>query len=489
MPARSSPWVARSMGDDPSAVDSVAGDEPPIEATRNRGDATQSPPAGQRTLPMLANSLALIGGKLATLGLGFLAWLVAARLFSQAEVGLASGAVSAMMLCVQLALFGAGAAVISLFPLHRRHPADLVDTAVTLVTLSSFAAAGFFLVLASGIFRDLRVVAADPAYTLVFVAMCVFGTLGVLFDQLSTTLRRGDQALVRGVVSGVVTLGMLVAFHQAAAARSALAILGAWAIGNFAPVAVGFRQLHRALTPYRFRPRLRWSLTARLTRIGLPNWVLTLTERAPGAVLPIVVTEVLSPEANAAWYAAWMMAWVVYVVPIQVGLNLFAEAAHRPRELGQTVRHGIALSLVLGIAAAAGSAVVGPMLLSVLGPGYAAAGTTPLRILVVAVVPFTFIQAYFSVCRARQQLTEAILTGAIAGIAGVGAATVAGMDRGLTGMAVAWLVVQVVAGAWAALRLSALARGSQDGREPTVGIPAFASASEGAMGTQGSVSS
>ena len=75
---------------------------------------------GGRTLSMAQNSVALILAKVATMGLGFLFWLVAARLFAPSDVGLASGAVSAMMLITQLALFGVGSAVISLYPRARR---------------------------------------------------------------------------------------------------------------------------------------------------------------------------------------------------------------------------------------------------------------------------------------------------------------------------------------------------------------------------------
>ncbi|HET7095620.1 MAG TPA: oligosaccharide flippase family protein, partial [Thermomicrobiales bacterium] len=155
-----------------------------------------------RSLPMHVNSIALIAGKMATMGVGFLAWLVAARLFAPADVGLAAGAVSAMMLCVQIALFGAGAAIITLYPEHQRRPAALIDTAVSIVAVASLAVAVGFLLLATGAFRELGVIGGSPAYTAAFLAMCVFGALGVLLDQISTALRRGDQALARGALSG-----------------------------------------------------------------------------------------------------------------------------------------------------------------------------------------------------------------------------------------------------------------------------------------------
>ena len=142
-------------------------------------------PAGVKSLPMLANSIALIMGKLATMGLGFLAWLAAARLFDQREVGLASGAVSAMMLCVQIALFGAGAAVITLYPRHRSNPQRLLNASFTLVTLASLLVAGAFLVIAALFLDQLDVIARRPAYALAFVVMAVSGTLCVLLDQFS----------------------------------------------------------------------------------------------------------------------------------------------------------------------------------------------------------------------------------------------------------------------------------------------------------------
>ncbi len=395
------------------------------EAPR-QGDQAKRTQSGTRTLPMLANSLALIMGKLATMGLGFLAWLAAARVFSQAEVGLASGVVSATMLCVQIALFGAGAALISLYPRYREKPDRLLDTAVTSVIAFAVAVVVGFTLLASGLFRELRIVAEHPSYLAVFVIMAVAGTLGVLFDQLSTALRRGDFVLVRGLVTGVLTVALVVALPKVAGVDSALAILAAWATASVIMVSIGWLQLRRALPAYRYRPRLQWDLAQEQARVGFPNWVLTLAERAPGAVLPIIVTELLSPRANAAWYTAWMMAWVVYVVPVQIGLNLFAEAAHRPDAMRTAVRHSIVTSLAVGILAAASSAVIGPVLLEFLGRGYAELGTGPLRILVLAVVPFTFVQAYFSVCRARNELTEAIVVGIIAGGAGIGAAAGAG---------------------------------------------------------------
>ncbi len=324
---------------------------------------------------ILVSSVALIGGKVATMGFGFLAWIVAARMYPTAEVGLASGAVAAVTLCAQIALIGVGSAVITLLPTFEARPGRLLDTAVSLLTLSGLLTALAFLLFAGTVLQELRVVAADPVYAVLFAVLAVGGTLGVLFDQASTARRRGNQVLLRGVAAGVTTLVLVAVIAIAFGATSSQAIFAAW---------------------------------------------------------------------------------VVFVIPIQVGMTSFAEISRQPARLRAIVEHGIRSSLVMGVAAAIGLAIVGGPALHLLGSGYAAAGLTPLWILLVGVVPMTFIQAYFSLSRARRELGPAIALGTVNSVASIVIPGVAGVASGLAGMAVAWLAVQCITAVAAVWRLRAL---------------------------------
>ena len=77
------------------------------------------------SLAIFLSSAALIAGKVATMGFGFPAWIVAARMYPTNEVGLASGAVAAVTLCAQVALIGVGSAVITLLPVFGPRPVRL----------------------------------------------------------------------------------------------------------------------------------------------------------------------------------------------------------------------------------------------------------------------------------------------------------------------------------------------------------------------------
>lgn len=437
-----------------------------------RGHAGAAGSTG-RALPMAQNSVALILGKVATMGLGFLFWLVAARAFDAHEVGLAAAAVSAMMLCTQLALLGVGSAVIALFPEHRDHPARLLDAAFTFVLGTALVAGALFLGLAATAFHQLSTVASQPLFALGFLAMSVMGTAGIVFDQASTVLRRGDQMLVRGSVQGVVTLVAVLPLLLLSDGDKAAAIFATWVVGGVAMCVYGVVQLRRVLPGYRYRPRLA-GMTRRLLSVGLPNHFLTLADRAPALILPVVITELLSPTDNAHWYAVWMMAWVIFIIPIQVGMTLFAEASHRSKPLPRLIRQGMGHSLKLGVAAAAALALVAPLALEILGHGYSTAGATPLRILVLAFIPMTFVQAYYAACRARRRLREATLTATVNGLVSVGAAALTGPRWGLTGIAIAWVITQTVTAVWVMTRL----RGVLTSPEPPLPSPAEAQSVE-----------
>jgi O-antigen/teichoic acid export membrane protein len=412
-------------------------------------------------LSLTGNSLALVAAKVAGMALGFVFWLLAARLFTRGEVGLAAGVVSAMMLCTQVAQLGVGSSLITHFKAHEPSPGRLIGSAWTLVVAASALAGGLFLALASAVLTQLDVVSGSPGYAVLFLVAAVGGTCGTLLDQISTALRRGDQALARNVLFGASTIAVLVAVVALGHGGSS-AIFLPWAVAAVAGCVLGALQLRAVLPGFRPRPALDGELSRRLVRTGIPNHVLTLSERVPGLVLPIVVLELLSAHDNAAWYAAWMMAWVAYIVPIQVGMTTFAEVARDPLRWPELARRGLQTSLAIGSIAALALLIVAEPMLSLLGPGYAADGATPVRLLALAVFPMSLTYAYYAVCRGLGQPQAALGFAWLGVIVSVGAIAFVAQPGGLSAMAATWVSVQTGLGAWAAWRLRRLlsARGT-----------------------------
>jgi O-antigen/teichoic acid export membrane protein len=418
------------------------------------GRAARSKAVAGRSLA--ASSLVLVLGKGAQMGTGFLFWVVSARSAAVSDVGLAVATVSAVLLCTQLALLGVGSAVITELPGAVDGGQGLFDTAFSLVLISG-AVIGFgYLAVTAGFSAELAAVLADPGYAVLFVVATVFGTVMICFDQVSVAIGRAHQQATRYAVTGVLTVALVAVVGATAGRLRPAPLFACWAVGCVVACVLGVVQLARSIG-YRFRPTVDSGRARRLLGVGMPNQLLTLTERLPQLVVPVLVAELIAPEVAAYWYPVWMAAWGVYIAPVMVGLVQFADLVRRPEDLRATVTAALRWSLVIGGPLAIAVAVLAEPLLSLLGTAYADASVTALRILVAGLLPYALVQSYNSVCRALGRLREAVVLGVLtAGTAG--AVTVAaGLGGGVTRMAVGWVGVQCVAACWAAVRLWALA--------------------------------
>lgn len=233
---------------------------------------------------------------------------------------------------------------------------------------------------------------------------------------------------------------------------SATAVFAAWTVGVVTVATIGVVQASGWVAA-RLRPRLRRSTSRRLLGVGMPNQLLTLTERLPALLVPVLVAHVVSAEAAALWYPAWMMAWTAYSAPVLVGIAQFAEGVRTPAgQRGAAVRGGLRWSLVIGGAVALVLVLGAELLLSLLGAEYAEASTGALRVLALGVLPFSVLQAYNAMCRSRHQFVEPIVVGATLCVA-ICTTTVVAAPHGTTAMALAWAGCSTVAAVWAALRL------------------------------------
>jgi O-antigen/teichoic acid export membrane protein len=441
--------------------------------TQLRVPARRRRPGGSRSGSMTGNALGMLSGRVAAMGLGFVFWLVAAHVATSREVGFAAAVVSAMMLCTQFGQLGVGSAFISLSRDHAPRPGVLLDVALTVTGIGSVIVAAVFLVAARTWLPELGQVSRTPSWTVAFLVMSVLGTAGIVLDQINVALGRGHQVLVRTAAFGLITLVPVAALPALGLHANAMLLFSFWLVAGVGALAVGMWQLWASTPPasestgvssehraygYQYRPRLQPALVRRVLTVGLANHVLTLCERVPGLVLPVVVTELLSAEANAVWYIVWMSAWVVFTAPISVGIALFAEAVRLPESTARATATALRTSLLYAGTAAAGLALLAHPVLRLLGRHYAAAGVTPLRILLIGVVPLAVVSAYFAQCRARGRLTEAIAAGTVAGVGGVVVPAAIGVHHGLIGIAAAWVAVQGIVACWAGVRLWSASR-------------------------------
>ncbi|MGN6577430.1 MAG: lipopolysaccharide biosynthesis protein [Nocardioides sp.] len=409
-------------------------------------------------------SVWLLVAKGLQMGGGFLFWVVAARNASVESVGIAAACVSAIMLCTQLGVLGTGSAVIIGIG-EGEDVKEVLDTALSVLGAAALVASLGYLGLVRSWGSEALASTYTPGFVVVFVAATCLGTLVICIDQASLALHHAGGAAPRYAAGGVAAVVVAVLFSLPPGDLTASQLVACWAVGGAVAAGIGLVQL-RIWVGYRYMPRLRLRRVLWVLRVGVPNQLLTATERVTPVLVPILLTHTASPTTTAYWYPAWMMAWVAFNAPISVGMVQFNDIVRHPARAGKVVRQGVVWSLALGVPLSLVIAAGAGTLLSLLGDGYADASETALRILLLGLLPFTVLQAYNALCRGVGRTGEAVALG-VGLMAAVAVGTVLAGERGSTSVAIMWVGVSASAAALAGWRLRrhlALAGAREDPR-------------------------
>jgi glycosyltransferase involved in cell wall biosynthesis/O-antigen/teichoic acid export membrane protein len=401
------------------------------------------------------NAAWLAAARIAPMVTGFLFWALAALVLPPEQIGLGSAVVAAALLTVQLGMLGVGPATLTLLPAETDGGRRLIATGLLTVATCSLLGAGLLVAVTSWLGTGVGEAWADPLVTVLFLATALLAASAYQLDHVGVAQERADRTLVRSLAQSLVQL-LFLAVALAAGLRDLAVIVAAVAAGALASVLVGLRQLARAhVSPdwkHGFRPRP----ALNLLKPGLPNHALTLADRAPGYLLPLIVAATLGPASTAAWYVVWMMASAVFFVPQSAGFTLqtaLAGSRARPGLLASALRASFMLTLVAGLILL----LAGPLLLGFLGPDYASAWVL-IPVLVPALLLSCVTQVYYGLCRAQGRLFESTIVATLAAILVVAPAAAVAQQYGLTGVSVLWAVAQAAACLMATWRLITLTR-------------------------------
>ncbi|HEX2820586.1 MAG TPA: hypothetical protein VHO07_10535 [Streptosporangiaceae bacterium] len=264
----------------------------------------------------------------------------------------------------------------------------------------------------------------------------------MVFDQATIGLLRGGLQLTRNVAFAVAKLLILpvaaIFLHDA----FGFGITAAWAAGMALSLVVMAVWLRFKGTHILARPH--WSILRELGWTAMAHNWLNISQAVPFTVLPVLVTLLVSPSANGAFYIASMLTSFLFAVPISLAEVLFAVVANDPRVIARKLRVALRLSFMIGLP---GMIVLGAgahFLLSMFGRGYASEGTVPLELLTLA-YPLGVPKAlYIAVCRASGRITRAAAVLTTFSVAELGVATVGALSHGLVGLSLMLLACRFV---------------------------------------------
>jgi len=361
---------------------------------------------------LVRNSMYMMGTTMVTAGLGYLYWIVAARLYAPDDVGLASALIAAMTLTSSLSSLGVGATLVQLLPgCSSGRLWSLALNAGLAVGGGAGLIAGVVVVaLLPLISPSFRVVHQNVGYGGTFVLGVALWTIAGLLDSTFVAERAAGNMFMRNALFAVLKIPLLLA-PLLLVGLGSLGIFGSWTLATAFSVLGGFALVRRLRRGYRpgLRDIARQIPALRASLAG--NHLINLGGVAPMYLLPVFVTARLSPADNAYFYTTWMMGSLFFMVSSSVATSLYAEGAHGNTNAG--LAHA-AWASVRVIAALLGPIMVvfllgGRYVMDLFGPDYAGHGLVLLTILVVSAVPDAITNVYVTVLRVRRRLPDAAL--------------------------------------------------------------------------------
>jgi O-antigen/teichoic acid export membrane protein len=389
---------------------------------------------GQRSL--LLNAGSLFGATLLTAAIGGLYWALAARTFAPAAVGLAAAAISAMQLTAQLSTFGLGTVLMGELSEHRGAERRLINSALGIAALVGLVLAVAFTAVAGVFVPELGRLRA-PAAIVLFAVGVATTAVGLVLDQALLGLLRGGLQLLRNGLASLVKLAALVVVGLAVVDRSeGLLVFLTWVIGGVASMIVLAALPRRGADP----GRPVWRALEGVGGLAVRHHLLNLAILAPGLLLPLVITGVLSAEANAYFYIAFLIASFGSAVPAALATAVYAAGARDLDRLVSRVRLAFGLSIATAVAVNVVLLVAAGPILSVFGAAYAANATTLLRLFGLGIFPITLNSLFVPIARVELRFLRGAALMVLSMVIEIAFVIAGARLGGLQGSATGWVV-------------------------------------------------
>jgi O-antigen/teichoic acid export membrane protein len=361
-----------------------------------------------RSDSLIRNSVFLMATSVVSAAFGYLFWLLAARLYNPAIVGLAAAVTSAATIVLLLSSMGVGGMLIQSLPRQTKETEWSATFWAGMATSTLFAVAlcGIGVAVLPLISPELMVL-RGAGWAAVFAVGTVAMTVGATLDCVYIAERRASDLFSRNLVVGAVKVVML-GLLALALGPNALRLLGAWGVAAVFGLGLGVALLVRHIgvaRPPGFSALVRTGRGFRSRVSG--HQLIGMGAGLLPYLLPLLVTARLSMRDNAYFYTTWMLAGLFLVIAPAFSQSLFAEGMHRPEELGALARSAfktIGAILVPGLVTIL---VLGGTLLSTFGHAYTDHAVGLLRLAVLASIPDAVTNVYLAVLRVEARLTAA----------------------------------------------------------------------------------
>jgi len=381
---------------------------------------------------MVRNSAYLMFSSALQALLGFVFWIIVARLFIPADVGRAGSLISATTVIAYLALLGLNSTLVRFLPTAADR--DALITAGLVVVAGGGGLIGLgYLLLTPVIAPQLAFIAHEWLLAAGFVVLTAAASVNLLTDSVFIASRRAVFcAVTDGAVGGS---GKILA---------AVLLAGTGTYGVFAASTSGFAvsagvSVVLIFAVLRWRPKLAnpFATLRPLLKFSTANYAGNVLNLLPVLVVPLIVLRRLGPQDAAYYFVSFQIATLLYSAAYAVGQSFLAEGSHAGADRRALRRRSRKALIALYLPGVAAVIVAARWVLAVFGPEYSRHGVPALIVLAIGALPVAACNWSWTALRLSSHLRSIVISSAVytAGICGLAWYLA---PRGLAWLAAAW---------------------------------------------------
>lgn len=307
---------------------------------------------------------------------GFAFWLVAARLYTPGQVGVASSLISAVSLIAYLSMIGLDVTTVRFMAKVPNRDA-LVIASIGLITFSGIVLSAIYVAFVPHYTPELSFVRDNILLAAGFCIICTLAAVNLFTDYVFMAFRRPEfNLVVDGLIQGVFKVGSVFVFM----ALGAYGIVLATGVGYAMATIASFFFMWRALS-LRFAWSKDVSVVRRLGGFSLSAYVANALDVAPLLLLPVIALHSLGAEQAGVYFIAFQIVNLVNAISYAVAHAMFAEGSHDEPNIIPLVRKSARMLAMLLIPTVAVLWAGGSLVLRVVGAEYARQGEDILRLL------------------------------------------------------------------------------------------------------------
>ncbi len=382
------------------------------------------------------NSLFMMASTAIVSASGFFFWLIVARLYQDAQVGLATAIISAATFIMNISVLGLNYSIIR-FLAKEKKPNQLLSNSFSIIAAASAIVSGVFLLLLGYLSPSLLFL-REGIGAWAFLLFTILISLDFFTESIFLALRAGKYIFIKNVVVSISKLVLPAAFIS----FGAVGIFMGWALALSTALLVSTWVLVKKFN-FKFNPKFVKNKLKDMFQFSTINFIVGLLGIAPGLILPLMITNTVNPETAAYFYVSYMIANLLYTVPYATTQSLFAEGSYNEKNFWSNVFKALKFIAMLLIPGIIVLTILGGFVLQFFGKSYSEEGVRFLQLLAVAGIPVSLNYLGLTILNVNRKM-KALFTINVIGTSVIIGLSYLWSSYALTGIGFAWLVGHVV---------------------------------------------